>query len=109
MDIFHKCAGFSLGKADLIRRFMSKKKEELFLKEKEPFLEGIIKKGASRKDAEKYWNELVEFAKYAFNKSHAAAYAVISYQTAYLKYHYPIEYMCGVLICAKIEKLPVYQ
>lgn len=81
MDIFHKCAGFSLGKADLIRRFMSKKKEELFLKEKEPFLEGIIKKGASRKDAEKYWNELVEFAKYAFNKSHAAAYAVISYQT----------------------------
>lgn len=108
MDIFHKCAGFSLGKADLIRRFMSKKKEELFLKEKEPFLEGIIKKGASRKDAEKYWNELVEFAKYAFNKSHAAAYAVISYQTAYLKYHYPIEYMCGVLICAKIEKLPVY-
>lgn len=92
MDIFHKCAGFSLGKADLIRRFMSKKKEELFLKEKEPFLEGIIKKGASRKDAEKYWNELVEFAKYAFNKSHAAAYAVISYQTAYLKYHYPIEY-----------------
>lgn len=49
MDIFHKCAGFSLGKADLIRRFMSKKKEELFLKEKEPFLEGIIKKGHQEK------------------------------------------------------------
>lgn len=108
MDIFHKCAGFTLGKADLIRRYMSKKKEELFLKEKEPFVEGIVENGASREDAEKYWSEMVDFAKYAFNKSHAATYAFISYQTAYLKYHYPMEYMCGVLMCAKIEKLPVY-
>ena len=108
MDIFHKCAGFSLGKADLIRRYMSKKKEDLFLKEKEPFVNGIIKNGALRDDAEKYWNEMVDFAKYAFNKSHAATYALISYQTAYLKYHYPMEYMCGVLMCAKIEKLPIY-
>lgn len=97
MDIFHKCAGFSLGQADIIRRYMSKKKVEQFLSYKPQFIEGMVNHGAKEEDAEAYWESLEDFSKYAFNKSHAAAYALISYQTAYLKYHYPLEYMCSCL------------
>ena len=107
MDICHKCAGFSLGKADIIRKAMSKKKVEEFLGYKDEFIDGIVKtSGAGKGNAEKLWDSLVNFAMYAFNKSHAAAYAYISYITAYLKYHYPSEYMCAVLNNAKIENIP---
>lgn len=97
MDIFHKCAGFSLGEADIIRRYMSKKKVDKFLAYKPQFVSGIIESGATKEEAEEFWESLTGFAKYAFNKSHAAAYAMISYQTAWLKYHYPAEYMCSVM------------
>jgi len=107
MDICHRCAGFTLGEADIIRKAMSKKKVEQFLGYKEDFINGIVRTtGGSAENAEKLWNSLVNFAKYAFNKSHAAAYAYVAYITAYLKYHYPAEYMCAVLNNAKIEKIP---
>lgn len=97
MDIFAICAGFTPGEADNVRRFMSKKKTDKFLAVKPKFIEGIIAHGASEKDAEELWNSLVSFSAYAFNKSHAAAYAWIAYQTAWLKYHYKEYYMCAVL------------
>ena len=106
MDIFSKCAGFSQGEADIVRRNMSKKKEEEFLKAKPKFIEGLISHGASKADAEKYWGSLVDFSKYGFNKSHAAAYAVISYYTAYLKYYYKEYYMCACLNFASVDEIP---
>ena len=106
MDIFHQCAGFSLGEADIIRRYMSKKKVKKFLAYKPQFISGIIAAGAKLEEAEAFWESLTGFAKYAFNKSHAAVYAVISYQTAWLKYHYPVEYMCSVMNHADTKKLP---
>lgn len=106
MDIFHQCAGFSLGEADIIRRYMSKKKVAKFLAYKPQFISGIIAAGAKMEEAEAFWESLTGFAKYAFNKSHAAVYAVISYQTAWLKYHYPVEYMCSVMNHADTKKLP---
>lgn len=106
MQIFHTCAGFSLGEADIIRRYMSKKKEKEFLRYKPKFLEGIQSNGASAQDAEELWDSLVDFARYGFNKSHAAAYAVISYQSAWLKFHYPDIYMCSVLNHSLLPKIP---
>lgn len=106
MDIFSKCAGFSQGEADIVRRNMSKKKEEEFLKAKPKFIEGLISSGASNTDAEQYWGSLVDFAKYGFNKSHAAAYAVIAYYTAYLKYYYKEYYMCSCLNYADVDEIP---
>lgn len=107
MDIFHLCAGFSLGEADIIRRYMSKKKTEKFLEYKPQFMKGFQEAGATQPEAEKTWDSLEDFSKYAFNKSHAAAYAVVSYQTAWLKYHYPVEFMCATLNHTKdIKKLP---
>lgn len=97
MDIFHKCAGFSLPEADNIRRLMSKKKKEEFVKFKPQFIDGLVNRGATSEDAEQLWDSLLGFASYAFNKSHAAAYTIISYATAYAKYHYPVEYMASVL------------
>ncbi len=105
MDIFHKCAGFSLGEADIIRRYMSKKKVDKFLAYKPQFVSGIISSGATKKEAEDFWESLTGFAKYAFNKSHAAAYAMISYQTAWLKFHYPSEYMCAVINHSQSAKM----
>lgn len=106
MDIFHMCAGFSLGEADIIRRYMSKKKTEKFLEYKPQFMKGLKEAGATEKEAEITWNSLEDFSKYAFNKSHAAAYAVVSYQTAWLKYHYPVEFMCATLNHTDIKKIP---
>lgn len=108
MDIFHICAGFTPGESDIIRKYMSKKKEELFLAYKPQFITGIMKNGCSQEAAAELWNSLVNFAKYAFNKSHAAAYAYISYVTAYLKYYYPTEYMTAVLNYSSREKIPAY-
>lgn len=96
MSIFHVCAGFTLGKADIVRRYMSKKKVEKFLEFKPEFIEGLVKTGATKEGAEELWDSLTDFAKYAFNRSHAAAYSIVSYQTAWLKYHYPTEYLCAM-------------
>ena len=83
MSIFHVCAGFSLGKADIVRRYMSKKKVENFLEFKPEFVTGLMNTGATEKGAIELWDSLTDFAKYAFNRSHAAAYAIVSYQTAW--------------------------
>lgn len=114
MEIVQKLAGFSLSQADNVRRFMSKKKMDKLEHEREAFIhgdekrgiDGCIKRGISDTVANKLFDQMIEFAKYAFNKSHAAAYAALSYITAYLKYYYPAEYMYAVLICTEdITKL----
>ena len=104
MQIFQKLAGYSLGSADLVRRAMSKKKIDKLEKERKAFIngdadrkiDGCITRGVDTETAEKIFDEMMEFAKYAFNKSHAAAYSLVSYQTAWLKYHYPKEYLCAL-------------
>ena len=106
MDIFHTCADFTLGEADIIRRHMSKKHVSEFLAYKPQFIRGVMKKGADQTGAEQLWDSLTGFARYGFNKSHAAAYAHLSYITAYLKLYYPAEYMCAVLNHAKTDKIP---
>ena len=105
IDIFSICAGFSQGEADNIRRYMSKKKTDKFMAYKEQFIGGLIKHGANDKDANNLWDSLVSFSEYAFNKSHATTYALVSYQTAYLKYYYPNYYMCAVLNNSDVNKL----
>jgi len=97
MQICRVLAGYSYGRADIVRRAMAKKKQEAMAKEKDIFLSGALKNGVDAKVAEKVFDKMAEFAKYAFNKSHAAAYAVVSYRTAWLKCHYPREYMCSLL------------
>mgnify|MGYP003302149288 CR=1 FL=1 len=97
MDIFAICAGFTLNEADIIRRYMSKKKVDKFISYKDKFINGFLEHGADEKAAEDYWKSLVKFSEYGFNKSHACAYALIAYQTAYLKYHYKEYFMCAAL------------
>lgn len=97
MQIFRELANYSLGKADIVRRAMSKKKAEVLLKEKDEFIEGCKKNGIESNIAESIFNIMIDFASYAFNKSHAAAYAILAYQTAYLKYYYTIEFMCSLI------------
>jgi DNA polymerase-3 subunit alpha len=97
MQISRTLAGYSLGQADLLRRAMGKKDPEVMAKEKVPFLKGAEKQKIDPKKAEKIFDLMAKFAEYGFNKSHSAAYALISYQTAYLKTHYPVEYMAALL------------
>lgn len=97
MRIFQDVAGYSLGHADIVRRAISKKKTQVLLSEKEAFVRGAVERGISGEKAEKLFDDIAAFANYAFNKSHAAAYAMISYQTAYLKAHYLKEYNCALL------------
>lgn len=105
MRIARDLAGYTLGRSDILRRYMSKKKMDKIMKEKENFvygntqlgITGCINNGIPEPVSLKIFDRMVDFAKYAFNKSHAAAYAVVSFQTAYLKYYYPEEYMCNVL------------
>lgn len=106
MAIFHDCAGFTLGEADIIRRYMSKKKKDKFLAYKDRFIKGLMAEGASKKDSDEFWDSLVNFANYGFNKSHAAVYSILSYKTAWLKYHYPKEFMCATLNFAKPDDIP---
>jgi len=98
MEVARIIAGYSMGKADLLRRAMGKKKKEILDGEKIPFLEGAAKQGYSAQKAEAIFDILVPFAGYGFNKSHAAAYSVLAYQTAYLKANFPAEYMAATLI-----------
>jgi len=98
MEVARIIAGYSMGKADLLRRAMGKKKKEIIDGEKTPFLEGAAKQGYSAQRAGAIYDMLVPFAGYGFNKSHAAAYSVLAYQTAYLKANFPAEYMAATLI-----------
>ena len=97
MQICRQLAGYSYGRADLVRRAMAKKKHDVMEKERESFLDGAEQNGIDRKIANEIFDEMSSFASYAFNKSHAAAYAVLAYRTAYLKCHYPREYMAALL------------
>lgn len=105
MQIVRELAGYNNAQSDDIRRTMSKKKIEKMAKEKNDFIygneergiDGCIKRGISEEVAKKIYDDMTDFAKYAFNKSHAAAYAVVSYQTAYLKCHYPVEFMAALM------------
>ena len=110
MQICRLLAGYSYAKADLVRRAMSKKKEDVMLAERENFVEGCSARGIDKSDAEKIFEQMVSFAKYAFNKSHATAYAIISYRTAYLKAHYPAEYFSALLtsVLSSSQKLREY-
>ena len=122
MQIVRDLAGYSLGRADLVRRAMGKKKLDVMAKEREIFIHGqvdedgkivvpgCVRNGIDEKSANKIFDEMAEFAKYAFNKSHAAAYAVVSYRTAYLKAYYPEEFMAATLnsFLGNLDKVPYY-
>ena len=97
MQICRKLAGYSYARADIVRRAMSKKKTSAMQAERDAFLDGCVANGISRNDAADIFDEMVGFAKYAFNKSHATVYGVTSYRTAYLKAHYPAEYFAALL------------
>lgn len=97
MQVAQIIAGYSLGQADLLRRAMGKKKLEVLAKERIPFVEGALKNKISEADANRIFDILIPFAEYGFNKSHAAAYSVVAYRTAYLKANYPAEYMAANL------------
>ena len=122
MQIVRELAGYSLGRADLVRRAMGKKKLDVMAKEREYFIHGqvdengkviipgCVRNGIDEESANKIFDEMAEFAKYAFNKSHAAAYAVVSYRTAYLKAYYPAELMAATLnsFLGNLDKVPLY-
>ena len=122
MQIVRDLAGYSLGRADLVRRAMGKKKLDVMAKEREYFINGkldengnieipgCVRNGIDEKSANKIFDEMAEFAKYAFNKSHAAAYAVVSYRTAYLKAYYPEELLAATLnsFLGNLDKVPDY-
>lgn len=105
MQIVRSLGGYTLGRSDLLRRAMSKKKASVMEKERQNFVygnpeegvPGCVANGINEKVANKIYDDMTDFAKYAFNKSHAAAYAVVSYQTAWLKYYYPIEFMAALM------------
>lgn len=97
MQIFRTLAGYSLGRADIVRRAMSKKKHKVMEEERAFFCEGAEKRGIERNIANNIFDDMSSFASYAFNKSHAAAYAVVAYRTAYLKVYYPCEFMAALL------------
>ena len=122
MQIVRDLAGYSLGRADLVRRAMGKKKLDVMAKEREIFIHGqvdengniiipgCVRNGIDEQSANKIFDEMAEFAKYAFNKSHAAAYSVVSYRTAYLKAYYPEEFMAATLnsFLGNLDKVPEY-
>ena len=122
MQIVRDLAGYSLGRADLVRRAMGKKKLDVMAKERENFvhgkldengnieIKGCVRNGIDEVSANKIFDEMAEFAKYAFNKSHAACYAVIAYRTAYLKAYYPAEFMAAMLnsFLGNLDKVPIY-
>ena len=122
MQIVRDLAGYSLGRADLVRRAMGKKKLDVMAKEREVFINGqvdeegniivpgCVRNGIDKDSANKIFDEMSEFAKYAFNKSHAAAYAVVSYRTAYLKAYYKEEFMAATLnsFLGNLDKIPIY-
>ncbi len=103
MKIAQEVCGFTLGEADVLRKAIGKKIKDLLDAQETKFIEGAIKNGASKKVAEELWQWILPFASYGFNKSHSAAYATIAYQTAYLKAHYPVEFMASVLTSERAD------
>ncbi len=103
MKITQEICGFTLGEADVLRKAIGKKIPELLHAQETKFIEGAVKNGASKKVGEKLWQWILPFAAYGFNRSHSAAYATIAYQTAYLKAHYPVEFMASVLTSEKAD------
>ncbi|MDR2397837.1 MAG: DNA polymerase III subunit alpha [Spirochaetaceae bacterium] len=110
MQVAQRIAGYSLGQADILRRAMGKKKKEVMVKEKEKFIAGAKARGFKEKDADRIFEILIPFAGYGFNKSHAAAYSVVAYHTAYLKANFPEEFMAANLTneISHPDKLPIY-
>ncbi len=120
MQIFRELAGYSMGRADIVRRAMSKKKRDVLEREKKVFIygerdesgnytvDGCLRRGIPENVAEELFREIENFASYAFNKAHAACYAVLAYETAYLKHHYPKEYMAALLSSVRAEKAVEY-
>ncbi|MDI6600521.1 MAG: DNA polymerase III subunit alpha [Thermoanaerobacteraceae bacterium] len=122
MQIVRNLAGYSLGRSDLVRRAMAKKKMDVMQKERQNFIYGImredgsfevpgaVKNGVPENVANHIFDEMIDFANYAFNKSHAAAYAVVAYQTAYLKCYYPVEFMAAILnsVVDNMDKVAFY-
>jgi len=122
MQIVRDLAGYSMGRSDLVRRAMAKKKMDVMQQERKNFIYGItdsdgniivngaVRNGVDEKTANKIFDEMIDFASYAFNKSHAAAYAVIAYQTAWLKHYYPVEFMTACLnsFLGSIDKVSQY-
>ena len=121
MQIVRDLAGYSWGRSDLVRRAMAKKKHEVMAKERQYFIHGIeengiitvpgaVRNGVSERSADKIFDEMMDFASYAFNKSHAAAYAVVAYRTAYLKHYYPVEFMTALInsFLGSVDKITEY-
>ncbi len=110
MQIFREIAGYSFGHADVVRRAISKKKQNVLDGERQAFIDGAVAQGIDKEEAVKLFEDIVSFANYAFNKSHAAAYGVLSFRTAYLKTHYPREYESALLtsVLSSTEKLAEY-
>ena len=111
MKIAQVLGGYTMGGADKLRKVMGKKLQEEIPKQRAMFTEGALKKGIDADTATKIFDQMEKFASYGFNKSHAAAYSLISYQTAYLKAHYPVEFMCAVMTLdmANVDKLLLYK
>ncbi len=107
MQIAQQLAGFSLAEADILRKAVGKKIKKLLSEQKEKFIQGAKENGVAKEIAEKIWEWILPFASYGFNRSHGASYAMIAYRTAYLKVHYPVEFMASVLTSEKqdIEKI----
>ncbi len=103
MKLAQEIAGFTLGEADVLRKAVGKKIKDLLDAQKSKFIEGAVKKGFEKKVADQLWQWILPFAAYGFNKSHSAAYATIAYETAYLKAHYPVEFMASVLTSEKTD------
>ena len=103
MKIAQEVCGFTLGEADVLRKAVGKKIKELLDAQKSKFIDGAVENGASKKVAQELWTWILPFAAYGFNKSHSAAYATIAYQTAYLKSHYPVEFMASVLTSERAD------
>ena len=110
MEVASRMAGFTLGQADLLRRAIGKKKKEILDQQRLIFIKGVVEKGFDKKLGEDLYDLIVKFASYGFNKSHAAAYALIAYQTAYLKANYPLEFMAALLtgVMSSSEKVALY-
>ncbi|MDD3919471.1 MAG: DNA polymerase III subunit alpha, partial [Candidatus Pacebacteria bacterium] len=110
MRIAQEFAGFTLGEADILRKAIGKKIESLLMEQKEKFINGVVSNGAKKEIGQEVWNWIEPFARYSFNKSHAACYAIIAYENAYLKTHYPVEYMSALLTSEKgdLDKIAIF-
>ena len=110
MQVFQVLADYTLGQADMVRRMMGKKKVDEMEKQKGKFIERSAQRGMTSKDAEALFNQILAFASYCFNRSHSAAYAFVAYQTAYLKCHYPVEYLSALLssVASEADKTQLY-